>query len=87
MSGKQTAGAFDVRSVIAYLIGLYGVVLTLMGLFDNSEATLAKSAGVNANLWSGIGMLVFAVGFLLWVRLRPVEVPDEVVKDDRPAGH
>jgi hypothetical protein len=85
--GKHTAGAFDVRSVIAYLIGLYGVVLTVMGLFDRSEETLAKSAGVNANLWSGLGMLAFALGFLLWVRLRPVVVPEGVEKDDRPVGH
>ena len=33
---KQAAGAFDVRNVIAALIGFYGVVLVLMGLFSTS---------------------------------------------------
>ena len=30
---KHTAGAYDVRIFIAGLIGFYGIVLVLMGLF------------------------------------------------------
>jgi hypothetical protein len=33
---------------------------------------IQKSAGVNINLWAGIGMLVTAAGFVLWARLRPL---------------
>ncbi len=70
--GKHTAGAFDVRSVIAGLLGLFGVVLVLVGLVDDSAAALEKTGGVNANLWSGLGMLAVAIGFAIWVKLRPI---------------
>jgi hypothetical protein len=73
-SGKQTAGAFDVRNVIAGLLGLYGVVLVVMGIVDRSADALAKAGGVNANLWAGIGMLVVALAFAAWTRWRPVVV-------------
>ena len=73
-SGKQSAGAFDVRNVIAGLLGLYGVVLTVMGVVDRSEEALAKAGGVNANLWTGIGLLVVALAFAAWTRWRPVVV-------------
>jgi hypothetical protein len=73
-SKKQPAGAFDVRNVIAGLIGFYGVVLVIVGLVDRSEETLAKAGGVNANLWAGIVMVVVAAGFALWSRLRPIVV-------------
>jgi hypothetical protein len=82
-AGKKAAGAFDVRNVIAALIGFYGVVLILVGLVDRSEEALAKAGGVNANLWAGIAMVVVAAGFALWSRLRPiiVEVPKETGQD------
>ncbi len=71
---KHAAGAFDVRNVIAALIGFYGVVLVVVGLVDNGEAALEKAGGVNANLWVGIAMIIFAVSFALWSRLRPIVV-------------
>jgi hypothetical protein len=74
-SGKRhAAGAFDVRNVIAALIGFYGVVLVVMGLVDNGGDALKKSGGFNANLWVGICMVVFAAAFALWSRLRPIVV-------------
>jgi hypothetical protein len=75
---KHSAGAFDVRNVIAALIGFYGVVLTVYGLVDSAEDS-DKTGGVDANLWSGIVMLVVAAAFALWSRLRPIVVdPAEV---------
>ncbi|MCA0146496.1 hypothetical protein [Blastococcus sp. LR1] len=74
MSKREKAGAFDVRNVIAELIGLYGVVLVVVGLLDDSAEAMAKTGGVNANLWAGIGMLVVAVAFALWSWLRPTVV-------------
>ena len=65
---------FDLRTVIAVLFGVYGIVLTVMGLFTG-EAELAKAGGVNINLWSGIGMILAAAFFLVWVRLRPLVPP------------
>ncbi len=73
-SGSRTAGAFDVRNVIAALIGFYGVVLVIVGIVDRSEEALAKTDGVNANLWAGVAMVVVGAGFALWSRLRPIVV-------------
>ena len=77
MATKQTAGAFDIRNVIGGLIGLYGVILTVMGLFGDEEGD--KTGDVNANLFAGLAMLAFGIGFALWARLRPV-----VVEVDEP---
>ncbi|GAA4886398.1 hypothetical protein [Saccharopolyspora cebuensis] len=79
------AGAFDVRSVIALLFAIYGVVLTIVGLVQSPAAT-EKAAGININLWSGIGMIVFALIFVVWTKLRPIVVPDEPEESD-PAQH
>jgi hypothetical protein len=82
MARKHTAGAYDIRNVIGGLIGLYGVILTLMGLFGDKE--LDKTGDVNANLWAGLAMLVFGIAFIAWARLRPVVVPDEPVERHDP---
>ena len=77
-SSKQTAGAFDIRNIIGGLIGLYGLILLLTGIFGDKE--LDKTGGVNANLWAGLVMLAVGIVFLVWARLRPVVVavePDE----------
>jgi membrane-bound ClpP family serine protease len=74
---KKKAGLFDIRFIIAGLIGTYGVILVLLGLFHASDEEIARGDGVNINLWAGIGMLVVAVAFGLWARLRPVVVPVE----------
>ena len=87
---KQAAGAFDVRNVIAALIGFYGIVLVLAGLFGDTPADRERTGDVNANLWAGIAMIVFAAAFALWVRLRPIVVDpgaDVAGDEDRPVGH
>jgi len=71
------AGAFDIRTFIALLIGIYGVVLVVMGLFGTSDEALARADGLNVNLWAGLGMVVVAVTFQVWAKMRPVVVPDE----------
>ena len=79
---RRYAGAFDIRTIIALLIGTYGVVLVLAGLLGTSDQDLSRAGGMNINLDAGIGMVVVAALFLLWARLRPVAVPDEVEQDD-----
>ena len=79
---RHYAGAFDIRTIIAMLIGLYGVVLVLAGLLGTSDQDLRDAGGMNINLDAGIGMLVVAALFVAWARLRPVRVPDEVEQDD-----
>jgi len=73
----RRAGAFDIRLIIALLIGVYGVVLTIMGLAVTPENQIDRAAGVNINLWAGIGMLIFTLLFVLWAVLRPLRVPEE----------
>lgn len=66
-----TASLFDLRTVIAVLFGVYGVILTILGLIGSSPEQLAKAGGINLNLWTGIGMLVVAAIFTAWLLLRP----------------
>jgi len=70
-----SAGAFDVRSIIGGLLGLYGVILVITGLWFTDSAEKAKVDGENLNLMVGIGLIVFAVLFIGWVVLRPLKVP------------
>ncbi len=81
------AGAFDVRNFIGALLGLYGVILLVTGLFFTSDADRAKADGVNVNLWAGIGLVLVSAFFLTWARLKPVIVPAHVEDDDRPPAH
>ena len=81
MAQNKTAGLFDIRNVIGALLGVYGVVLLLMGIFGDTEG--AKTGDVNANLWAGIGLLVVGIVFLLWGWLRPVVVDEKVVAEAR----
>jgi len=71
---RRTAGAFDVRTIIGSLLGLYGLVLLLMGLFGDPETE--KTGGPNANLWAGVVLLVVSGLFVLWWRLRPIVVAE-----------
>jgi len=83
---KHTAGAYDVRTVIAGLIGLYGIVLTIMGLVGDNAEDKAKTGDWNANLWSGIVMIVVAVAFAVWLRVRPVVVDPAALEKDESEG-
>ena len=74
---SKRAGLFDIRFIIAGLIGLYGVILVVTGLFA-SEAQIEKSDGLNINLIAGLGMVVVAAGFAIWARLRPIVVPEDL---------
>src|SRR3954451_24009391 len=63
---------FDLRLLIGALLSLYGVILIVVGVLDG-RSQVAKAAGVRINLWTGIGLLVVGLLFLLWMRLRPLE--------------
>ncbi|GAB3445326.1 hypothetical protein [Actinophytocola sediminis] len=83
MTAKRTSrvAAFDIRLVIALLVGVYGVVLTVLGIGFTPDEEIERSAGVNINLWAGIGMLVGSAAFALWAVLRPLVAPEQ----DEPA--
>lgn len=76
---SHRAGLFDIRMIIGALMGTYGVILVLMGIFGDPETD--KTGGTNANLWAGLAMLAIATGFIAWARLRPLSVPE--ARDDR----
>jgi hypothetical protein len=73
---KRKVGLFDIRIIIASLIGLYGVIVVITGLFS-SQAQADKAAGLNINLIAGIVMLVFSAAMVAWARIRPIIVPPE----------
>ena len=76
------ARIFDLRRIIGGLFVIYGVIVMIAG-FTASDASLDKSEGVNINLWTGLGMLLLGLFFLVWLKLRPAaparvdSVPDE----------
>ncbi len=50
------------------------MILTVVGILG-SETTKTKAAGINVNLWTGLGMLVFGALMVTWALTRPVEPP------------
>ncbi|WP_299540417.1 hypothetical protein [uncultured Streptomyces sp.] len=76
LEGKSATAArlFDIRLIIGGLFVVYGVIVTLAGI-SPSDADLKKAEGVHINLWTGLAMLVLGLAFLLWMKIRPVQVP------------
>ena len=81
-TGSAAAKLFDIRILIGALFTVYGVVLIIAGVFA-SAAEKAKASGVNINLWTGIGMLIVGVLFLLWWRLQPLKPSSEPADTER----
>jgi hypothetical protein len=84
VSHSATATLFDLRSVIALLFVVYGIVLTVRGAAFSSPAEIQKAGGIDINLWTGIVMLVVAAFFVTWVLMRPpvVAAPTEAEPAD-----
>jgi hypothetical protein len=66
----RLAKLFDLRSFIAALLLIFGVLVIIPGL-TASQAAINKSDGINLSLWVGGLMLVIGALFLAWVLLRP----------------
>jgi len=81
---KRASRAFDIRTIIGALLGIYGVILVLMGIFA-SDSDLKGGDGSSTNLFTGIVLLVVSAFFLTWVRLRPLLVPEG--DDDAADAH
>jgi hypothetical protein len=67
----KAARLFDIRRLIGGLFLIYGVILVILGLGE-SDASIAKSADINVNLYAGLGMLAVAAFFIAWGLLRPL---------------
>jgi hypothetical protein len=53
----------DLRLPIGLMFGLLGLLLAGYGLLGD-PAVYAMSLGINVNLWTGLGMLAFALCML-----------------------
>jgi hypothetical protein len=55
----------DIKFPIGLMFSILGLILTIFGLFTNTDTLLyQRSLGININLWSGAGMLVFGLVML-----------------------
>jgi hypothetical protein len=79
----KAANLFDLRRIIGGLFIVYGVLLAVLGLFDSQEE-IDKAAGVNINLWAGLGMLVVGALFIVWALTRPLT--DELALQESGGG-
>lgn len=79
----ETAGAFDIRIFIGALIGIYGAVLLVLGLFFFDATTAEKTGGMNANLWAGLAMVAFAIAMAVWAKADPIHM---IVRDNEPGA-
>jgi hypothetical protein len=77
-TAAKAANRFDIRRIIGGLFLVYGAILLVVGL-AGSDAVKHKAAGVNVNLWTGLGMLVFGALMVFWALSRPTvpDVPDD----------
>ena len=59
----------DIKIPIGLMFSIFGVILTVYGLVTVSDTAMyARSFGINVNIWSGIGMLVFGLAMLMLVK-------------------
>ena len=70
----RAANKFDIRRLIGALFILYSLILIALGLFG-SHAIKNKADGINIDLWTGLGMLIFGGLMIFWALSRPV-VPE-----------
>jgi len=70
----KVANRFDIRRLIGGLFLVYGAILLVLGIVG-SHAVKTKAAGINIDLWTGIGMLVFGALMVFWALSKPV-VPE-----------
>jgi hypothetical protein len=71
VTAARVANRFDIRRIIGGLFVFYAVVLIITGLVG-SEEVKTKAAGVNVDLWTGLGMLVVGALMIFWALSRPV---------------
>src|SRR3978361_827599 len=70
----RMANRFDIRRIIGGLFVVYSVILIITGIVGD-HTVKNKAAGINVDLYTGIGMLVVGIMMIAWALLRPV-VPE-----------
>ena len=71
LAAARIANRFDIRRIIGGLFVLYAIVLMVTGAVG-SDTVKNKAAGINVDLWTGLGMLVVGVLLIVWALARPV---------------
>ena len=55
----------DIKIPIGLMFTILGLLITVYGFITRLDASLySVSLGINVNLWSGLGMLIFGVVML-----------------------
>ncbi len=75
---------FDLRMFIGSLFLVFGAILTPVGV-SASAAQIAKAAGINISLWTGIVLLLVGAAFVAWTLMAPPELktPSEPGPEDQ----
>src|SRR3954454_1258630 len=82
---ERAANLFDLRRIIGGVLTAWGVLLIILGL-TGSVVEKNKAAGININLFAGIGMLVVGLLFLLWAFTRPLGTALREAEEDEGGG-
>lgn len=79
---RHTAGLFDIRNIVGALLGIYGVVLVLVGLIGGSS-TKHVSDGSGTNVVVGVVLIAVSIFFLVWTKVRPTVVDEVALERDK----
>lgn len=82
----HTAGAFDIRNFIGVLLAIFGIILVFAGLVGFTPDEARRTGGIDANLWTGIGLIVAAIVFIGWAKVRPLRIDDTQTVDPEGPG-
>src|SRR3954453_23294978 len=80
---ESAANLFDLRRIIGGVFLAWGILLTILGLTE-SDAEIDKAAGININLFAGLGMVIVGIIFLAWGFARPLG--REIAESEEPSG-
>ncbi|MGO1590742.1 MAG: LPXTG cell wall anchor domain-containing protein [Ancrocorticia sp.] len=68
---REATDYTDIRFVIAAAIGSIAVFLLICAAFVAGPEEMAKTGGINGNLYSGIGLLIVALIMGIWWKMKP----------------
>lgn len=77
---SSTELVLDLRTWIVAMFATFGAMLTVYGAFFATPEDIAKGAGINLNLWTGLGLIVVALLFAVWLALRPSGVDEKLTE-------